>query len=139
MFEVIAFGCQQRCRLRLVPARTGGAGEKARPAGGGVQVIPLSRANNISIMLTQFAGFKRGPQDIRRALVTGSKALGTERLSLLLQAGCLNRLQCCQALQMTQNVDDSGLGGRDPCNDAASKAAQAPRYWAESPRYLTLP
>lgn len=71
------------------PARTGGAGEKARPAGGAVQVIPLSRANNISIMLTQFAGFKRGPQDIRRALITGSKALGTERLSLLLQAGSL--------------------------------------------------
>lgn len=51
-----------------------------------MKVIPLSRANNISIMLTQFAGFKRGPQDIRRALVTGSKSLGTERLSLLLQA-----------------------------------------------------
>ena len=81
------------------PARTGGAGEKARPAGGGVQVIPLSRANNISIMLTQFAGFKRGPQDIRRALVTGSKALGTERLSLLLQAGSLNRLQSCRLCQ----------------------------------------
>ena len=77
-------------------ARTGTAGEKARPAGGAVQVIPLPRANNISIMLTQFAGFKRGPQDIRRALVTGSKALGTERLSLLLQADCLKCLHFCQ-------------------------------------------
>ncbi|KAK9846020.1 hypothetical protein WJX81_008599 [Elliptochloris bilobata] len=63
----------------------GAASEKARPASGAVKVIPLSRANNISIMLTQFAGFRRGPQDIRRALVTGSKNLGTERLSLLLQ------------------------------------------------------
>ncbi len=52
-----------------------------------MKVIPLSRANNISIMLTQFAGFKRGPADIRRALVSGSKSLGTERLSLLLQVG----------------------------------------------------
>lgn len=64
----------------------GAAGEKVKPVGEVVKVIPLSRANNISIMLTQFAGFKRGPQDIRRALVTGSKSLGTERLSLLLQA-----------------------------------------------------
>ena len=50
---------------------------------GGVQLIPLSRANNVSIMLTQFSNFRRGPQDIRRAVINGE--LGPERLSLLLQ------------------------------------------------------
>ena len=49
----------------------------------GVQLIPLSRANNVSIMLTQFSNFRRGPQDIRRAVINGE--LGPERLSLLLQ------------------------------------------------------
>lgn len=48
-----------------------------------MQLIPLSRANNISIMLTQFSNFRRGPQDIRRAVFKGE--LGPERLSLLLQ------------------------------------------------------
>ncbi len=80
--------CLQRVQSTVKRGRAGaGAGAKAAPAGGGVKVIPLSRANNISIMLTQFAGFKRGPADIRRALVSGSKSLGTERLSLLLQVG----------------------------------------------------
>ena len=48
-----------------------------------MQLIPLSRANNVSIMLTQFSNFRRGPQDIRRAVFNGE--LGPERLSLLLQ------------------------------------------------------
>ncbi len=48
-----------------------------------MSLIPLSRANNISIMLTQFSNFRRGPQDIRRAVCAGE--LGPERLSLLLQ------------------------------------------------------
>ena len=47
-------------------------------------MIPIARANNVSIMLTQFSNFRRGPHDIRRALVTGT-ALSLERLSLLLQ------------------------------------------------------
>lgn len=49
-----------------------------------MKVIPLARANNVSIMLTQFSGLK-GPSDIRRALFTGT-GLSLERLSLLLQA-----------------------------------------------------
>lgn len=49
-------------------------------------VVPLSRANNVSIMLTQFSKFKTGPAGIRRAVVTG-KGLSLERLSLLLQVG----------------------------------------------------
>ena len=49
-----------------------------------VSVVPLARANNVSIMLTQFSQFKNGPQEIRRAIVTG-KGLSLERLSLLLQ------------------------------------------------------
>ena len=48
-----------------------------------MSLIPLSRANNISIMLTQFSNFRRGPEDIRRAVCAGE--LGPERLSLLLQ------------------------------------------------------
>lgn len=54
-------------------------------------MVPLSRANNVSIMLTQFSQFKQGSdiaQGIRRAVVTG-KGLTLERLSLLLQVGCL--------------------------------------------------
>lgn len=47
-------------------------------------MIPVSRANNVSIMLTQFPNFRKGPQDIRKALVTGT-GLSLERLSLLLQ------------------------------------------------------
>ena len=54
-----------------------------------MKVIPLSRANNVSIMLTQFSSFKSGPEGIRRALVTGH-GLSLERLSLLLQASA-----CC--------------------------------------------
>lgn len=55
-------------------------------------VVPLARANNVSIMLTQF---KDSPQGIRRAVVTG-KGLSLERLSLLLQVSCsLLALQSC--------------------------------------------
>lgn len=59
----------------------GAGGSKKAEA---VSIIPLSRANNISIMLTQFSNFRRGPHDIRRAVCAGE--LGPERLSLLLQA-----------------------------------------------------
>lgn len=62
-----------------------GSGSKAQQ--GMVKVVPLTRANNVSIMLTQFSGFRTGFGDIRRALVTGT-ALSLERLSLLLQV-CL--------------------------------------------------
>ena len=55
-------------------------------------VVPLARANNVSIMLTQF---KDSPQGIRRAVVTG-KGLSLERLSLLLQVTCsLPPLRSC--------------------------------------------
>ncbi|DBA90451.1 TPA: hypothetical protein ACH3X1_003718 [Trebouxia sp. C0004] len=49
-----------------------------------VKVIDLARANNVSIMLTQFAAFKGGALEVRHGVLTGSK-LGLERLSLLLQ------------------------------------------------------
>jgi hypothetical protein len=65
-------------------------GGVSRSQQGTVKVIPLARANNVSIMLTQFSNFKRGPHDIRRALVTGT-SLSLERLSLLLQASCQPR------------------------------------------------
>lgn len=52
-----------------------------------VKVIDLARANNVSIMLTQFQAFKGGALEVRHAVLTGSK-LGLERLSLLLQVGC---------------------------------------------------
>lgn len=59
-------------------------GSKAKKSGDVVKVIPLSRANNISIMLTQFAKFRSGSKGIRKAVFTG-RGLGIERLSLLLQ------------------------------------------------------
>ncbi|KAL0042664.1 hypothetical protein WJX79_007254 [Trebouxia sp. C0005] len=49
-----------------------------------VKVIDLARANNVSIMLTQFGAYKGGALEVRHAVLTGSK-LGLERLSLLLQ------------------------------------------------------
>jgi hypothetical protein len=60
---------------------------------GAVSLIPLSRANNISIMLTQFSNFRRGPDDIRRAVCAGE--LGPERLSLLLQVRVLRAQSRC--------------------------------------------
>ncbi|KAL4439922.1 hypothetical protein ABPG75_002923 [Micractinium tetrahymenae] len=65
----------------------GSAGASARKGERGapvVKVIPLPRANNISIMLTQFAAFK-SPLAIRDAVLSGSDQLGLEHLSLLLQ------------------------------------------------------
>ena len=49
-----------------------------------VKVIDLPRANNVSIMLTQFTSFKGGALQLRHAVLTGAK-LGLERVSLLLQ------------------------------------------------------
>ena len=53
-----------------------------------VKVIDLARANNVSIMLTQFAAYKGRALEVRHAVLTGSK-LGLERLSLLLQVCAL--------------------------------------------------
>ena len=55
-----------------------------------VKVIPLPRANNISIMLTQFAEYRSGALEVRHAVLTGTR-LGLERLSLLLQVS--NRIR----------------------------------------------
>lgn len=52
-----------------------------------VKVIDIARANNVSIMLTQFQAFKGGAPEVRHALLTGT-GLGLERLSLLLQVRC---------------------------------------------------
>lgn len=70
----------------------------AQKVEGAVQLIPLSRANNISIMLTQFSNFRHGPHDIRQAVVKGE--LGPERLSLLLQVTIISRpsFRCFPAL-----------------------------------------
>ncbi|RMZ53572.1 hypothetical protein APUTEX25_003394 [Auxenochlorella protothecoides] len=72
-----------------VPARgrAGGAGSIGRgpkATGPVVKVLPLTRANNVSIMLTQFSTFP-GFESIRTALLTGSGALGLDHLSLLMQ------------------------------------------------------
>ncbi|EFN52829.1 hypothetical protein CHLNCDRAFT_138268 [Chlorella variabilis] len=68
------------------PATPASAARRERGAHGGavVKVIPLPRANNISIMLTQFGAFK-GPEEIKAAVLSGSEQLGLEHLSLLLQ------------------------------------------------------
>ena len=67
-----------------MPAGGAGSSGGAKAQQGTVKIIPLARANNVSIMLTQFSGMK-GPSDIRRALFHGT-GLSLERLSLLLQA-----------------------------------------------------
>lgn len=63
---------------------TGGPRERRGAGAAVVKVIPLPRANNISIMLTQFASFK-GPEEIKAAVLAGSEQLGLEHLSLLMQ------------------------------------------------------
>jgi hypothetical protein len=96
-----------------------------------VSLIPLSRANNISIMLTQFSNFRRGPDDIRRAVCAGE--LGPERLSLLLQVRRLSaqshRWVWTQILLWTRPGCD-GILHRVPwlpgCR-ISSKATQGPR------------
>ena len=87
------------------------AGSKAKKSDV-VKVIPLSRANNVSIMLTQFSNFKRGSNGIRRAVFTG-KGLGIERLSLLLQvrlteAGCAHLRElvpCTPMINLGHNMN----------------------------------
>lgn len=71
-----------------------------------VMVVPLARANNVSIMLTQF---KDSPQGIRRAVVTG-KGLSLERLSLLLQVSC-----SLPALQSCLNLLDRSIAAHFSC------------------------
>lgn len=76
-------------------------GKKGRKAAEGVKVIPMARANNVAIMLTQFGGFPGGPAQLREELLaapgltpnqTGAgqgqtqlRGLSAEQLSLLLQ------------------------------------------------------
>ena len=55
-----------------------GAGQAAAPS-----LIPLSRANNVSIMLTQFSSLRDPVREIKQGIVSGD--LGVDRLSLLLQ------------------------------------------------------
>lgn len=53
-------------------------------------MLSLARANNVSIMLTQFSNFKRGVQGIKNCIYSG-KGLGSERLATMLQvtiSGC---------------------------------------------------
>ena len=63
-----------------------GAGQAAAPS-----LIPLSRANNVSIMLTQFSSLRDPVQEIKQGIVSGN--LGVDRLSLLLQVGQPSLLQ----------------------------------------------
>jgi len=49
-----------------------------------VKVIPVPRANNISIMLTQFTDFP-SPLAIRDAIISGGDRLGLDHLTLLMQ------------------------------------------------------
>ena len=60
-------------------------GKKDKAVGAVVKVIPVPRANNISIMLTQFGDFKNGAAEIREAIESGSSVLGLDHLTLLLQ------------------------------------------------------
>ena len=82
-----------------------------------VKVIDLARANNVSIMLTQFQAFKGGALEVRHAVLTGSK-LGLERLSLLMQVWPLlrQRFQWCTNLKSLQLVVPDVDGYAAPSN-----------------------
>ncbi len=60
----------------------GTASANKQQQGGVVKVIQLSRANNVSIMLTTFGEVK--PADLRSMLLTG-RGLTLDKLSILLQ------------------------------------------------------
>jgi Formin Homology 2 Domain len=73
-------------QLRQAPSKENTPGSGGRRPAPGVKLIPLARANNVSIMLTQFGSFDGGNAAlIKAALLTGSERLGIEHLSLLLQ------------------------------------------------------
>ena len=69
-------------RLMIYSAGKAGAGQAATPS-----LIPLSRANNVSIMLTQFSNLRDPVQEIKAGILSGK--VGVERLSLLLQVSVL--------------------------------------------------
>ena len=100
----------------IIPGAAG-TGPAARQQQGLAKVIPISRANNVSIMLTQFSSFRAGPHGIRRALVTGT-ALSLERLSLLLQARCLPQ----HVLRCRQSTNEASLEYTVPVLIAMSHA-----------------
>ncbi|CAL8470256.1 g9798 [Coccomyxa elongata] len=60
------------------------AGRREGRAAEVLKVVGLARANNVSIMLTQFADFKGGAADIQATVLSGAP-LSIERLSLLCQ------------------------------------------------------
>ena len=89
----------QHCCWRPTGGKRGG-----RKAAEAVKVIPMARANNVAIMLTQFGGFAGGPAQIRQELLAAPglvpsqaeaaqnghlKGLSAEQLSLLLQVSGL--------------------------------------------------
>lgn len=61
--------------------------------GGVVKVIQLSRANNVSIMLTTFGEVK--PADLRKMLLTG-RGLTLDKLSILLQVSGIGGAASCK-------------------------------------------
>ena len=71
-----------------------------------VKVIDIARANNVSIMLTQFQAFKGGALEVRHALLTGI-GLDLERLGLLLQVCPALQSACLVCLQGGQLKKDS--------------------------------
>lgn len=66
----------------MLPRTAGDAPKRAAETV--VKVLGVSRANNVSIMLTQFAQYEGAPMALRAALLAGER-LSIERLSLLLQ------------------------------------------------------
>jgi len=60
----------------------GAASARRHAAAPSVRIIPLPRANNISIMLTQFSDFG-GTEGIKKALLTGSTRLTRDHLERL--------------------------------------------------------
>lgn len=63
-------------------------------AAAAVRLLPVARANNISIMLTRFAGMPGGAPALHRALLSGSH-FTAEQLSLLLQVWPCGDVNSC--------------------------------------------
>lgn len=80
------FAMRQAASKENTPGSGGARGGSHRSSAPVVKVLPLPRANNISIMLTQFNEFNgANPVDVKAAILSGSPRLKVEHLSLLMQ------------------------------------------------------
>ena len=102
---------------RAAAARGGGAGGATAPV---VKVVTVNRANNVSIMLTQFKGI--APEDLRKGIFTvDPELLSLERLGILLQISPTD--DECRAFQDTKEP----FASLSPPEQVLSTLAAVPR------------